>query len=544
MVDWFMRLSVRWKLQLGFFVVTMITTVFNRILATHELTKMIDIARAGNVAPSVITQLEASRVTYIFNSFWESGIEFAVQFMVIGFVASRFVRPIQALRDAMQSMANGNLMQEMKQSAKDEVGQLQTSFNALRLRFAEILRGIEDGGKQMHQSAFQVTTIARQIADVSRKEESRSAEVSAAMNALNQIAQQVSSHADSAMAQSTQLEARGREGIASVQRNIREMEETSAGVATASTRIGELATEAARIDSIINAIKEIAGQTNLLALNAAIEAARAGEQGRGFAVVADEVRKLAERSTNSAEEVAVIIGGLNTQVRDVTDSMKAVVDRVAASRQVAGETVGVIEEMVREISVAAEGSREIGGASRTQVDELVRLESTLEALFATLHESGSKVAATAAIGETIFEVSERLNSTMSDFEFQRESVAQRPPGDKRSYPRAENSLRVNLRQGEKLYEGVSRDLSLSGLRLAINAPLTVQTVVPLEIFLPRANLDEFRRQAPIIVQGRVMWHREEAGEPAYGIHFDSMNTSQQNAIKACLDYFDKPTEYA
>jgi methyl-accepting chemotaxis protein len=211
---------------------------------------------------------------------------------------------------------------------------------------------------------------------------------------------------------------------------------------------------------------------------------------------------------------------------------------------VAGETVEVIEEMVREISVAAEGSREIGSASQVQVDELARLETTLEALFVTLHESGSKVAATAAIGETIFEVSERLNSTMSGFEFQRESVAQRPPGDKRSYPRAENSLRVNLRQDDKMYEGVSRDLSLSGLRLAITAPLVVQTIVPLEIFLPRANLDEFRRQAPIILQGRVMWHREEAGEPTYGIRFESMSESQKSAVKACLDYFEKPAVYA
>lgn len=544
MAGWFARLSIRWKLQLGFFVVTMITTVFNRLLATHELTKMIDIARAGNVAPEVIAQLDANRVTYIFNSFWESGIEFAVQFMVIGFVATLFVRPIQALRDAMQAMAKGDLMHEIKQTAEDEVGQLQSSFNALRRRFADILRGIEDGGKQMHQSAFQVTTIAREIADVSRKEESRSAEVNAATNSLNQIAQQVSSHADSAMTQSAQLEARGREGIASVQRNIQEMEETSAGVATASTRISDLATEAARIDSIISTIKEIAGQTNLLALNAAIEAARAGEQGRGFAVVADEVRKLAERSTNSAEEVAVIIGGLNTQVRDVTDSMKAVVNRVAASRQVAGETVEVIEEMVREISVAAESSREIGSASQVQVEELARLESTLEALFATLHESGSKVDATGAIGETIFEVSERLNSTMSGFEFPRESVVQRPPGDKRSYPRAENSLRVNLRQGDKMYEGVSRDLSLSGLRLAINVQLAAQTVVPLEIFLPRASLDEFRRQSPITLQGRVMWQREESGELTYGIRFESLSESQKGAIKACLDYFDKPAVYA
>jgi methyl-accepting chemotaxis protein len=543
MPAWFLRMSIRWKLQLGFFVVTMITTVFNRILATHELTKMIEIAKADQVPAAVLMQLEANRATYIFNSFWESGIEFAVQFMVIGFVATMFVKPIQSLRDAMQAMAKGDLVRALVEGAQDEIGQLQVSFNAMRLRFAEIMREIEDSGKQMHQSAFQVTTIAREIADVSRKEESRSAEVNQATRSLNDIAGQVQSRAETAISQSMQLETHGRQGIASVQRNIQEMEEMSAGVATASTSISELETEAARIDAIIGTIKEIAGQTNLLALNAAIEAARAGEQGRGFAVVADEVRKLAERSTNSAEEVAVIIGGLNARVREVTGSMQTVVDRVAASRNVANETVSVIEEMVREIAVAAEGSREIGASSQSQVSELGRLESTLEALFATLHESGSKVDATANIGETIFKVSERLNHTMAGFEFQRDVKMHRSSGDKRTYPRADNSLRVNVRKDGKLFEGVSRDLSLSGMRLAINADFVDRSLVVLDVYLPSPSLDEFRNQKPMILHGRVMWCRNEANGPQYGIHFEDLSEQDKSALRHCLEYFDKPAEY-
>ena len=369
MPNWFLRISIRWKLQLGFFVVTMITTVFNRMLATHELSKMIDIARAGGVAEGVIKQLAENRGTYIFNSFWESGIEFAVQFMVIGVVATLFVRPIQHLRDAMQAMEKGDLRKALVETAHDEIGQLQSSFNVMRLRLADILRHIEESSKQVHQSAFQVTTMARDIAEVGRKEQSKSQEVSEATGSLKEIARQVQARAGSALEVSQLLEARGRDGIDIVQRNIREMDETANGVAAASSSIAELEAEAARINVIIGTIKDIAGQTNLLALNAAIEAARAGEQGRGFAVVADEVRKLAERSTSSAEEVADIIEQLNAQVSQVTSSMGTVVERVRASRNVADETVNAIEGMVSDIASAAEGSREIDMASQGQVEQ-------------------------------------------------------------------------------------------------------------------------------------------------------------------------------
>lgn len=543
MPAWFLKMSIRWKLQLGFFVVTMVTTIFNRLLATHELSKMIDIAQAGQVPAAVLQQMMENRSAYIFNSFWESGLEFAVQFLIIGLVATLFVRPIQSLRDAMQAMAQGNLMHSLTLNALDEIGQLQAAFNGMSERFAGILKDIEDSGKQMHQSAFQVTTISREIADVNRTEESRSAEVRTVTGNLSDIACQVQERAGKAIDQSARLEHQGRAGIDSVRHNIAVMEETSAGVATAADSIGKLEGEAARIVAIIGTIKEIAGQTNLLALNAAIEAARAGEAGRGFSVVADEVRKLAERSNASAEEVAVIINDLNARVQQVTGAMQLVVERVADSRRVADETVAVIEDMVGEISVATEGSREIGSASQGQVSELTRLDNTLDALFATLRESGTKVDATASIGDTIFDVSERLNRTMSGFQFPRETTIVRSVGDKRAYPRSPSSLRVNVRQHDLFFEGVSQDVSLSGLRLILAETLTDKAPVSLELFPPTDNLEDFRRQPPLLLNGRVMWVRDQDDKHLYGVHFENLTPEARQALKRSVEYFNRPAEY-
>jgi methyl-accepting chemotaxis protein len=296
-----------------------------------------------------------------------------------------------------------------------------------------------------------------------------------------------------------------KEGIESVQQNIGSMEETTQQVSRASVEIQELEQSAQQIHNIVKTIKEIAGQTNLLALNAAIEAARAGEQGRGFAVVADEVRKLAERTTHSATEVGNIIGELSEKVQQVAATMDIVVQKVNVTQEEAGKTARTIEGMASNTVETAQANQGISTASQQQLDQFGLLQVTLETLFSILKESGSKVETTAAIGEDIRLVTGRLNKIMSEFTFNSEFVIESAQHEKRRAPRAEDSLRVKVSQRGNAMEGLSQDISLKGLRLKLSKPMNEQEQIDLFLYLPSDDLNQYQNQAPLPLNGKISW---------------------------------------
>ncbi|RTL27162.1 MAG: hypothetical protein EKK49_17465 [Rhodocyclaceae bacterium] len=441
-----------------------------------------------------------------------------------------------------RQIADGQLHVDV-QVADDDRSSLLFAMKTMRDKLNVILLEIEECSKHMGQSAYQVAKISNEISDVSRQQSSRSHEVAGAMLQLHHISEDVQTQAIAGAKRSALVEGLAKDGLDNVHKNIASMEDTSARVMRAADEILDLEGAAQQIQSIANTIKEIAAQTNLLALNAAIEAARAGEQGRGFAVVADEVRKLAERTTASASEVGLIIDQLSTKVQQVSGTMRQVVEQVGRNQDEARKTSGTIEGMALNAVESAQSIQGIASASHQQLDRFALLENTTETLFATLRESGTKVETTAAIGEDLRGVTQRLHNIMTSFSFQHGKPITQAVNEQRRSPRAEHSLLVRVKQGEQTQDGICVDFSLSGLRLRLVQAVDEASPIEVAVFIPDDDLDNYARQAPVLIHCRIVRSGREGGKFIYGVEFTRASGDEQNAIRRCFEFFKKNASF-
>jgi methyl-accepting chemotaxis protein len=360
---------------------------------------------------------------------------------------------------------------------------------------------------------------------------------------LHEVSESVQVRATEATVRAQKTAARANEGIDIVHKNISEMDGTVQEVNQAAGKIAELEKSAAQIHAIITTIQAIAEQTNLLALNAAIEAARAGEQGRGFAVVADEVRKLAERTTTSAGEISRIVGQLGGKVHEVTASMNVVVGKVHDNQKLAGETATVIERISADVAETASANTGISEASGGQIRNVDILKKTLEELFSTLHESSDKVETTAIIGDGLHKVTGKMNQLMAGFTFNHDQTVQAEQHEKRTAPRASNRLLVRVEQGELSMECCSLDFSMSGIRLQMNKKLDRTSPIMMELYLPQDDLSQYQKQKPVRVRGKISWLRVEDDKYVCGVAYENVTGEVERGLRECFKYYNKQPEF-
>lgn len=252
------------------------------------------------------------------------GILQLVLFFVIGFIIRKLVRQLGGepayVIDIARQISTGNLSQEISPRSGDVVSLL-AAMQQMQGGLKSIIGGTLETADLLAQASRQLARSSRQVLHGSERQSDGSASVAASIEEMTVCVSHISENASDAEKNATEAGTLAQEGSRVVREAEAEMDKIAQAVTSSSRVIGSLGEQSRQISKIVDVIKEIADQTNLLALNAAIEAARAGEQGRGFAVVADEVRKLAERTTRATMEIAEMIQAIQASAANAVEGM-------------------------------------------------------------------------------------------------------------------------------------------------------------------------------------------------------------------------------
>ena len=342
------------------------------------------------------------------------------------FVSKRMIQPIRDLTEAVDVLATGDFRMTnnsipIDTDRGDEIGVMGQAVLNLRKNVNEMVKKVAESAEQVaaaseeltasaDQSSLAINQVADSIVRVAGAATEQFGEVENATRQSEQLMKNMNTFTDTLSASSSKIQETNNaaeQGGKSVADAVDQMKVIESSVSDASTVIAQLGEESDKIGKIVDAIAAIADQTNLLALNAAIEAARAGEHGRGFAVVADEVRKLAEQSQTSAQEISNLIGSIQAKAQDAVHSMQDSVKQVqsgASSVDGAGKTFKEIAVMVTDV---AEGSERMEAI----VAELV--DST-DVITKSVDHINTKSREVAKESETVSAASEEQTATMHE----------------------------------------------------------------------------------------------------------------------------------
>jgi methyl-accepting chemotaxis protein len=314
------------------------------------------------------------------------------------FLTHNFVTRLNRVSAAMGRIADGDISTHIKIFAKDEIGDLGHAINRMLTSLNGMVASIKATAEQVASASTQLYATSDQIATGAEEVAAQAGTVATASEEMSCTSSEIASNCLMAVESSQRASDSASSGFAVVQETVDEMGRIAERVKESALTVESLGARSDQIGEIVGTIEDIADQTNLLALNAAIEAARAGEQGRGFAVVADEVRALAERTTKATKEIGAMIKAIQMETKGAVSSMEEGVKAVEKGTEDAGRSGLALQEILEQANSVTMQINQIATAAEQQTATTNEITNNIQQITEVVHETakGSQESASAA----------------------------------------------------------------------------------------------------------------------------------------------------